>query len=224
MLPALQLKPSSLPRWLQYLLMVVAGIGSFYGALQLGPSRVPEDGGVELRKKSANVQATPEEAANTVPLATQTNTQPSSSPTLNVGQSTRLDAGILQNPFGALNIAVTVESLLTPLPPPVTEVRAVRPPKVIAPPPPPPPVVQVAPPVVVEPTAPPLPFKVLGSIQGDRIAGGVPVVFLTDRNATLVVRAGDQIDNTYRVERITPDRIDFTYLPLKTAQSLPISH
>ncbi len=190
--------------------MVVAGCGSFYAALHWGPSREPENSGVELRKQSANVVSTSYNGAGSPPLT---------------ANATRLEAGILQNPFGPLNPTVTVESLRTPIPAPARETKTASKSKLPAPPVPmTTPAVQTLPPPVVIPTAPPLPFRVLGSIQGERIAGGAPVVFLGDRNGTLVVQTGDQIGNTYQVERITSDRIDFTYLPLKTAQSLSISH
>lgn len=133
-----------------------------------------------------------------------------------------MDASVLQNPFGALNLLVTVESLSQPVPVAVAEVKVVRPVKKVEAPPPP--VIAQAPLPPPEPVAPPLPYRVLGSIQGSRIGNGAPVVFLSDRGNTLAVRAGDEIDNTYRVERISADKVEFTYLPLKTLQSLPISH
>jgi hypothetical protein len=204
--PALKFKKSRLPRWLQYALMVLAGAGSFYGALQLGPKSAPEDGGVELHKPSATPTG-----VTTAPTAGAPIAHP------------RLDAGVLQNPFGALNLSVTVESLLQPVPVPVVvaEVKVMHPVKKVEAPPPP--VVLQAPLPPPEPVAPPLPYRVLGSIQGSRIGNGAPVVFLSDRGNTLAVRAGDEIDNTYRVERISADKVEFTYLPLKTLQWLPIT-
>lgn len=74
------------------------------------------------------------------------------------------------------------------------------------PPPPPPP----------KPTAPPLPFQYGGQL----VEGGEIVVFLSQQKRQHVVRAGDAIDNLYRVEAIKPGRIEFTYLPLKQRQEL----
>lgn len=223
MLPQLKLKPSRLPAWMQYLLMVLAGAGSFYAAMQLGPEPAPSDGGVELRKPSASVS---------IPVSTelflpdvQLRMTPSLAPIVNPSvAASRMDAGLLQNPFGPLNPMVTVESLAKPIPPVPAEVKVTvkRPPKKVEAPPPP--VIVQAPVAPPDPVAPPLPYRVLGSIQGSRLGDGAPIVFLSDRGNTLAVRAGDEIDKTYRVERISADKIEFIYLPLKTPQSLPISH
>lgn len=77
-------------------------------------------------------------------------------------------------------------------------------------PPPPPP----APPP--KPTAPPLPFQFNGRLD----EGGSIAVFLTQQKRQLIVRAGDAIDQNYRVDAITPERIEFTYLPLQQKQQL----
>jgi hypothetical protein len=84
------------------------------------------------------------------------------------------------------------------------------------PPPPPPPEVQVAPP---PPSAPPLPFTVLGSYAS---AGGEPVYFLVKGDSVYDVRVGDVIDNTYSVDSMSNGQLQFTYLPLKIGQALPV--
>lgn len=212
MLPQIKLKPSRLPVWMQYALMLLAGAGSFYGALQLGPQPTPEGSEVELRKTSASVPiATAALPVLPPPIA--------SLPTTPVAPR-RMDAGILQNPFGALNLLVTVESLSQPVPVAVAEVKVTRPPKKVKVPSPP--VIVQAPVVPPEPVEPPLPYRLLGSIQGSRIGDGAPVVFLSNGSNTLAVRAGDEIDNTYRVERIDADKVEFMYLPQKKLQWLPI--
>ncbi len=77
-----------------------------------------------------------------------------------------------------------------------------------APPPPPPP----------PPQAPPLPFSYLG-----KLAEGMNTsVFLTMGDRNLVVKPGDVIDNTYRVEEIGEKVVVLTYLPLTVKQTLPI--
>lgn len=218
---------SNLPVWLQYSLMVVAGLGSFYAALQWGPDAMPTDGGVELSKASTSVNARHSEvSSHAMPHIAEAGfaAMPSGAST----SPLRMDAGILQNPFGALNLLATVELLSMPVPVNAPEVKVVRTPKRVEVVPPTPAMVlaPASPPApAAEPVAPPLPFRVLGSIQGQRIGDGAPLVFLSDRgNNTLAVRSGDEIDRTYRVERITADRVEFTYLPLKTVQSLTISH
>lgn len=77
------------------------------------------------------------------------------------------------------------------------------------PPPPPPPPPE-------KPKAPPLPFRYLGQLgEGDDIT-----LFLGRQQITLIVHAGDVIDGTYRVDSITPQRAEFTYLPLGSQQPL----
>jgi hypothetical protein len=75
-----------------------------------------------------------------------------------------------------------------------------------APPPPPPP----------PPQAPPLPFTYMGKLIED----GRTVVFLTRGEHNYVVRQGDTIDRTYRVDAVAEDSLSFTYLPLKQKQQL----
>ena len=80
------------------------------------------------------------------------------------------------------------------------------------PPPPPPP----APPPPPEP--PPLPFTYMGKLlQGDRSA-----VFLTTPDRNYMVKSGDVIENTYRVEEIRVPMMTLTYLPLNMKQTLYI--
>jgi hypothetical protein len=85
------------------------------------------------------------------------------------------------------------------------------------PPPPPAPVVQAPPPA---PTAPPLPFRLVGMLE-DR--SDQPTAFLAKGDALHVVRVGDQIDDTYRVESLSPTQVVMTYLPLKQRQVLTVA-
>ncbi|MHA6820348.1 hypothetical protein ACQUKI_02155 [Ralstonia pseudosolanacearum] len=84
-----------------------------------------------------------------------------------------------------------------------------------APPPPPPP---PAPPP--KPTAPPLPFVVIGKKWED----GQWQVFLGRNEETFVVKAGDTFDGRYRVDSIAPPSMTLIYLPLKTRQTLTIGN
>ena len=69
-----------------------------------------------------------------------------------------------------------------------------------------------------KPTAPPLPFAYLGKVIED----GKLSVFLARGGENLTVGPGDTIGGEYRVEAVTDSEIRFTYLPLKTKQSLPL--
>jgi hypothetical protein len=88
-----------------------------------------------------------------------------------------------------------------------------------APPPAPPPPAAIAAPTPA-PSAPPLPFRFVGLLERktDR-----PTAFLAKGEALLVVHAGDVIDNTYRVESLSPAQIVVTYLPLDQRQTLGVA-
>lgn len=68
------------------------------------------------------------------------------------------------------------------------------------------------------PMAPPLPFTFLGK----KLEGGTWEVFLARGEQSFVVREGSMIDNTYRVDSITPPNLSLTYMPLGQSQSLAI--
>jgi hypothetical protein len=68
-----------------------------------------------------------------------------------------------------------------------------------------------------KPVAPPLPFRYLGKMIED----GKLNVFLARGEESLSVRPGDKIGE-YRIDKVSESEIVFTYLPLKTKQSLPL--
>jgi hypothetical protein len=68
------------------------------------------------------------------------------------------------------------------------------------------------------PQAPPLPFAYLGRLSEDRDT----TVFLSMGDRNLLVRPGDTIDNTYKLEEITDSALIVTYLPMNQRQSLPL--
>jgi hypothetical protein len=80
--------------------------------------------------------------------------------------------------------------------------------------PPAPPVVAAAPPP--RPEAPPLPFTYLGKLLED----GQTTLFLAREDRNYVVRSGDTIDGTYRIEEIRDAAAVFVYLPLKSKRTL----
>lgn len=127
----------------------------------------------------------------------------------------RLSGGVRHDPFGALSsgaasapIAAASSPAALPSQP---VVKSVTPPP--APPPPPP----------APPTAPPMPFVAVGSIQGTQLTNGQPVAFIRRQDELIVVRAGDSIGQIYRVESISPQTIDFIYLPLMQRQVLVLA-
>jgi len=68
-----------------------------------------------------------------------------------------------------------------------------------------------------KPEAPALPFRYLGKLIED----GKLSVFLANGAESLTVTAGSKIGD-YRVDKVTESEVQFTYLPLKTKQSLPL--
>ena len=69
-----------------------------------------------------------------------------------------------------------------------------------------------------EPVAPPLPFRYLGQMTDE----GRVTLFLSVNERNIAVRAGETIDDQYRIESIDNGVAVFTYLPLKHRQTLPV--
>ena len=87
-------------------------------------------------------------------------------------------------------------------------------PRSFAPPPPPP---QAQAPQAA-PSAPPLPFRYVGTMT----ANGKTEVLVLRRDELISIVSGQNIDGEYRVDAITDERIGFTYLPLKQRQSIEL--
>jgi hypothetical protein len=66
------------------------------------------------------------------------------------------------------------------------------------------------------PTPPPMPYRVAGGVVHD----GVAHVVLAKDDRVLTVRAGDTLDDGYRVDAITPQGVTLVYLPLNAPQLL----
>ena len=67
------------------------------------------------------------------------------------------------------------------------------------------------------PTAPPLPYQLMGSFQNP---GQKLVVYLSRGDKLYSVSVGDIIDSTYKVESINAGQLELLYLPLKIRQIL----
>lgn len=201
-------KPKA-PVWLQYLGVAAAGIATFAAAYYFNSS----SNSAEVLPRAPNTKRT-----NTAQLAPAQDAPVDPSPS-------GMIATVVQDPFGPLNLAADVN------PPPhiaandPSRARKSKKPKTDTNPivQPPPMVVAVAPPVAPPPQAPALPFKAIGTAQGPLIANGQQVVFLKGADYLITAHVGDQIDKTYRVEKITDTQVDLLYLPLKKLQSLAIA-
>lgn len=79
------------------------------------------------------------------------------------------------------------------------------------------PVITVAP-APPPPTAPPVPFKYIGKILGDEEYQ----VFVAFNEKYLVVKEGDIIQQTYKVEKISPPTMTITYIPMNILQNMQI--
>lgn len=77
----------------------------------------------------------------------------------------------------------------------------------------------VAAPAPAAPSAPPLPFVYIGQMQEE---GQATVYYLERGPQVLAVAVGETIDGTYRVEGPQSGQLEFTYLPLRLRQGLPI--
>ena len=83
---------------------------------------------------------------------------------------------------------------------------------------PPPPPVREKPLPPAAPTAPPFPYTIAGSVAD---ANGLMIVF-NRQNQDFVLRVGDVLEQTYRVEAIDPQSVTVTYLPLGLTQAVVI--
>lgn len=86
-------------------------------------------------------------------------------------------------------------SKIKPLPPPI-----VLAPQVPLPPP--------------KPIAPPLPFVYIGKV----IEEGKLTVFISKQQQNYLLKGGEVIEGTYRVDKVESGRLVLTYLPLETEQ------
>jgi len=68
-----------------------------------------------------------------------------------------------------------------------------------------------------KPVAPPLPFRYIGKMLDE----GKLAVFLANGNDSFAATAGERVGD-YRIEKVTETEVVFTYLPLKTKQTLPL--
>jgi hypothetical protein len=82
---------------------------------------------------------------------------------------------------------------------------------------PPPVAAQAAP--AAAPSAPPLPFKYVGKLT----ANGSTEIFVLRGDDLISIAPGQKIDAEYRVDAVSETRIAFTYLPLKTRQSIDLA-
>jgi len=55
---------------------------------------------------------------------------------------------------------------------------------------------------------------------GKYTEGDLQMVIMTRGDRVITASAGDVLENTYRLERIEPNTVVFTYLPLGSSQSL----
>lgn len=203
---------------LQAAILALAGAGSF-GLAALWSTRAADDA-EDLLAPTVGSRAAAVSAGPAAAMAAESQL-PSGEPlTLTAGAERAGHSTVVRNPFGSLNLLAETELAAgqSPQTRPRLVATAAKTPKVVVAPPPP--VVEAPPPPPPPPTAPSLPFAVVGGINGKQIADGKPVAFLRQGDEVFIVRPGELIAATYRVESITTDRIEFTYLPLNQRQML----
>jgi len=78
--------------------------------------------------------------------------------------------------------------------------------------------VVAAPVVAAAPTAPALPFQFIGRMgERDDLQ-----IFLQNGEKLYVVRQGDVIEDTYRLDRVSASELNLVYLPLHQSQTLSV--
>ena len=70
----------------------------------------------------------------------------------------------------------------------------------------------------VTPVAPVIPFKYIGKILGDDEYS----VFVALNGKNYVVKEGDIVQQTYKIEKITPPVMTVTYIPMNVLQTMQI--
>jgi hypothetical protein len=85
------------------------------------------------------------------------------------------------------------------------------------PPPPRPTSQRVVAPVRREPTAPTMPYELLGVYEQ---AGNEPLYLLVRNDRIYEVSIGDTLEDTYSVDGVSNGQLMLTYLPLKTSQGI----
>jgi hypothetical protein len=194
----LDVKPPP-PHWKRAALWAFAGVAVFAAGMWL--TRAPAE--VQDTVQVAVVSATrgaPRSAGSTPQAPLELAALAFASPPLS-----RLNEHVTFNPFAALTLAPAVLPASAPRPAPPPK----RAPEFVGPP--------------LPPVAPTLPFTVVGSITGAQVTGDQPVAFVKQQDQLLVLHTGDTIAQTYRVESITPQRIEFMYLPLMQRQTLALA-
>jgi len=196
--------------WKKTVVLLAAGLGSFVLAAAMQGKWQGGDEDLDLaaapRQRTAPAPAQPGMAPPPAELASRPQEVAMNSPSL------RMNKMVVRDPFGPLapEFVPVPEVVAPPAPPPASaKSRKPAPPPVAADPPPPAP-----------PTAPPLPFTAVGAIQGKRIGNGQLQAFIQHGDNLTVIQKGDTVAGSYRVDNISTDRVDFTYLPLGQKQSL----
>jgi hypothetical protein len=82
-------------------------------------------------------------------------------------------------------------------------------------PPAPPPPKPLPPP---KPTAPPFPYTYMGSMQ----EAGARTAFFNQGDRALAVKVGDVVDGRFRVDRMTDQQMQLTYLPLNEGMTVAL--
>jgi len=69
-----------------------------------------------------------------------------------------------------------------------------------------------------KPEAPALPFRYMGKVIED----GKTEILLLRGDEHFAVKAGQKVDAEYRLDKVTASALTFTYLPMKTKQTLEL--
>jgi hypothetical protein len=81
-----------------------------------------------------------------------------------------------------------------------------------------PPAPPAAPPPPSKPTAPPFPYTYVGGL----LDNNVRTVFFEKGERVVALKAGDTVEGVYRVDQMTDQNMQLTYLPLDQRMTVPL--
>jgi hypothetical protein len=130
-----------------------------------------------------------------------------SAETLDLARLHRAPPGELEDNLFKLSRVQPPEMVYVPPPLPARPAPPSAPPPLVSPPPQP------------APSAPPLPFRFVGMM----IDHGTPILFVAQGRESYVLRAGQTVNEVYRLEQLAEHEATFVYIPLNQRQTLSIA-
>ena len=188
----------------RYLILLVAGVGSFataalWGRSWSGAVDASDDLLAPRVQRGQGISAVSGPVPSGAVRRDSGDGHPAEGISVQIAEEPAGASVVVQDPFADLSAGQPVVAAKAPLPP-------------VAQPAPPPPTYQPPPPPTLDSGTAALPFTVVGGISGEKITQGQPVAFLRYKDEVLVVRPGDEIEHLYRIESVSPAKIEIRVL------------